>query len=187
MIMIDINELFRKRLLKEHEVDRFDATSALPDFHFGIEETCTYCGEYADSVDHCIPWAMLHTANESKRRSLRGITTPSCMWCNQKLMDNFYPTFAERLTTVESFVIREAKKYTGVPSWADEDICKLDFTLRSYVSKVQNIIRKLDQMRTWRYSKGWYKCIHTLKNRPELDYSHPKYCSFLVEFFQDIL
>jgi hypothetical protein len=131
-------------------------------FRFGMPGTCTYCGNTAKAIDHCILWSFLSAMH--KRHSWanrRGITTYTCPTCNSKLSDRFFDTFLERVEFINGYwqerYFARAKKQ---PAWSQDELMTVKYSLRSFIKN------KLDEVGLLKTQSEW---IGTDEFRYELE------------------
>ena len=102
-------------------------------YKFGKPGVCTYCGEYADTVDHCVPYSITRQeTKQNSRHKLIGFCCPSCGECNSLLGDKLFLTFQERLLFVNKQLKKKYSRHHVV--WDNEEIDELEGNLQKYVS-----------------------------------------------------
>ena len=110
----------------------------IPNFIFGDVNHCTYCGVTPTCVDHVIPVSQFSDKKRSGSKfSSTGIRTYCCHQCNSFLSDKYFPTFNERVLHIRGKLIAKSQPSSRCAVWSDEEIAKLDHTLRTYVANKQ--------------------------------------------------
>lgn len=117
----------------------------LPTFRFGNSNTCTYCGDRPQALDHVIPVSFQRT-HDGARKSSNGPLTWSCNLCNGLLGANWFDSFDDRCR----FVVDRLEYVTAPLEWQSFELAHLDYGLRQGI-KYENNRRK------WlRYRAQWY-------------------------------
>ena len=157
---------------------------ALPNFRFGIPNVCTYCGEAAHEIDHCVPVCLTGVSHRALHcLQNKGITTWACRFCNARLSGKVFPGMLERFAYIRKIIESKAEKVKDNPDWTDQEILALDYTLQTYIASCQEKQKKLKRMLAWENSSGFCLLVDQLKQRPELDRKNPKYKPTLRHFF----
>ena len=99
-------------------------------YKFGIPYTCTYCGEYADTIDHCIPYSILRTDGRKHRRLL-GFCCPACRECNCLLGNRVFTTFQDRVLYVNGTLKKKYGAHHVV--WDEEELEEVSGNLRKFI------------------------------------------------------
>lgn len=149
-------------------------------YKFGIPHTCTYCGEYADTIDHCIPYSVLRNETRKKNKLL-GFCCPACKECNCLLGNKVFTTFQERVL----FVNRTLKKKYGAHRvvWDKEELEEISGNLKKYI-QAENITFQISRDRIlWINGNSFRKMIKEVEEDLE--------SNFLIEnelkkFFIDV-
>jgi hypothetical protein len=157
----------------------------MPRFIFGNPDHCTYCGIKPNQIDHVIPLTQ-YTMISRKEKDNTGIRTYCCSGCNLSLSDKYFATFADRLIYAKGEIMKKSRRYSNHASWSDNEIARLDYTLRTYVANSQLKIRELDEREAWQKSFKFWECIATLNGVRCLDESSPKYVQWVDDYFYDI-
>ncbi len=101
--------------------------------HFGTRAVCTYCGDTANSIDHC--YAPVASQTNQKRhgagKTKYGATTNACTDCNCYLSDRRFDSFWDRCAFVQQRLENKAKPII----WTAEQIRQLDASLSSVVKR----------------------------------------------------
>lgn len=115
----------------------------IPSIKFGTEGVCTYCGDSATSVDHCIPVSFQTLEKRKGKMAKYGPQTPSCVHCNSKLASKCFDTFYDRCRYVSDLWQRELKPVL----WTQREIEGLSGWLRVRVNHEMN-------RRMWAYNRA---------------------------------
>jgi 5-methylcytosine-specific restriction endonuclease McrA len=118
------------------------------------DESCYYCGEIANTVDHVIPKSLLDKINSledeevaQELKSKRKLTVPACKECNCVLSNSFQRSLQERKTHLKKRLRRRYKKLLEMPNWAEDELKEIGPNLRHYIlagiSKKESIERRL--------------------------------------------
>lgn len=153
-------------------------------FVFGSRGTCTYCGGDGVSQDHVIPVSWFRKVPvRGSTSDRRGIRTWSCTYCNSVLSNNWFDTFSERCSYVESSYRRKYRRILGLDTWDEVELAELSGKLRSYV-ELQNSQRiALLELVEWNGSDSFYYNIEDLLWQPTVDVTSPYYSSTVADFF----
>ena len=155
----------------------------VPRFLFGDPSKCTYCGAPPHDVDHVIPRSQYQAAYQKGKRDVSGIRTYACKNCNGCLGDRYFPTFKARLEYAKENRMKKSRRFQNAASWDDEEIVRLDYTLRTYVASEQIRMRELDEEVTWQGSARFWLCIENLNTVHCLNPSHPAFKEWVADYF----
>lgn len=156
----------------------------IPDFIFGRDYMCTYCGEPATCIDHCVPWTYISSTKRNAHSSKRGLRTYACHDCNSFLTDTFHQTFMDRCVAVSQHWHKLLeKKFAKTPNWTEKELAQLDSNLRTFVESELDAMRRLRNRASFIGSKAFDKTLADLRKRPEFDVNSSLYSSFLYQWF----
>lgn len=148
-------------------------------YKFGIPYTCSYCGDLAETMDHCIPWSVAKR-NDNQRRNLIGFCCPACQDCQNILGNRVFSTFQDRVLFVKGKLRNRYGK--GHPVWDEEELSELSGNLRKYVEG-ENYKFNLSRSRIlWTNTNEFRKLISEVEEDLRWD---PKIPSELKKFFID--
>lgn len=118
-------------------------------FNFGHKCVCTYCGDFADCIDHTIPYSYFRNTG-SKRRKIEavGFLTPACAECNTILGDRIFSTFQERFKYVQYRLRLKYKKHLKV-IWDEEDLSGISGRLKQYVEQQNRLNKSIQRRLEW--------------------------------------
>lgn len=149
--------------------------SQLPNFKFGNETICTYCGDKASGRDHVIPVRYQHLHDQSRGRS-NGPITFACQRCNSKLGANWFDTFDERCRWMRDKIASIGLEVL----WHKWELAKLDYNLQRSIQYTQNYRKWQRERADWYESRDYWLNIENLQWRlEERSASNP----FLREYF----
>jgi hypothetical protein len=103
----------------------------------GDKYQCVYCGELADTMEHCPPVSLVGPDIEERYKD-RLILVPACHECNSALGDRYLLTLENRADFLVSFYKKKYKKFDRVVAWDLEELEELDGGLQQYVRGCQN-------------------------------------------------
>ena len=84
--------------------------------------TCFYCGDAAEHLDHCPPlaWIDSRTSEQWREASIPVVLLPSCSQCNQALGDRPLFTVLDRLLNLEN--ILHVRYERDAALWSDAEL-----------------------------------------------------------------
>jgi 5-methylcytosine-specific restriction endonuclease McrA len=94
---------------------------------------CVYCGQPADTLDHCPPLSRIDDYESLGLRRELYLTVPSCRHCNALAADSLQDNIFERIDYVKDRLSNKLKKYLKKIEWDDEEIEELGPSLASAV------------------------------------------------------
>ena len=104
----------------------------LPFFKFGHESVCAYCGEYADTTEHCIAVSYQGT-NDNSRTTGFGPITYACNDCNSSLTNRYFDTFKLKCEWANERLKRKCKAIL----WSKQELETLDHSLKTHIERQQ--------------------------------------------------
>lgn len=108
----------------------------------GSKTECAYCGDLANSIDHCTPaWFVAGNHELIKRYFL--VKVASCKDCNVRAGQKVDRTFVQRRRRIAAGLRRANRKTLSIADWEIDDIKRLGRGLRNYVKRGQEIQRWL--------------------------------------------
>ena len=163
--------------------DKNKLSNHLPPIRFGDPQTCTYCGEPAEALDHVIPFSFL-TCQQKRlpRHRNEGITTWACNDCNSLLGARYFSNWAARVTFVSSHNLKRLKK-NKTPHWSEEELEEVDHSLRTFIEEKQGELRRDRRRASWVGSVEWDDHLRELWGIPQLQKTDERYHPFLGSFF----
>lgn len=100
-------------------------------------EDCIYCGAYADTRDHFIPWSYNHVG---KRKNVFGKDTierdniyPSCKECNCIAGNKIFNTLEDKREYIQECLENKYRKILEMPDWTEKEIKELGYNLRNTI------------------------------------------------------
>jgi hypothetical protein len=115
---------------------RFDAPKYTRKYVIGDRYECVYCGEMADTLEHCPPLILVsNEISEEDRENL--LLVPACRECNTSLGDRYLLTLQDRAEWLVSFYKRKYKKFNRTVAWEEDEIDELDGGLKKFVAGCQ--------------------------------------------------
>ena len=104
---------------------------------------CFYCGEPANSIDHCPPISKCEYYKDIKNHYL----IPCCLNCNNLLANKTNFTPLERLACLKELLKKKYKTILQMPDWTDEELKEVKGQLKEYIqheiSKKEQLLRRL--------------------------------------------
>jgi hypothetical protein len=154
----------------------------LPSFCFGNDSTCTYCGDVASSMDHCIPVLSQSTFRKGKMPTY-GPRTPSCQACNGILGSKYFDTFLERC----QYVSDGWKSRVKPVIWTNKEINELQGQLRSFVS--QDVQRRLHVFNRsdWMDTRDFWLNLESLTWVQQLKQGDVRFHKGLFDYFRSTI
>jgi hypothetical protein len=98
----------------------------------GRNYICSYCGDAAETIDHCLPQSHVH----KHRRAYIGfiiLKTPSCQHCNSILGDKIFNDFAARKAHVNKKLCIKFKKELAFLAWDEDEMKEMGPGLRKRI------------------------------------------------------
>jgi len=93
---------------------------------------CTYCGVYANALDHIIPVSYDELSRKTAKYSKEN-TVPACNECNSHLSNLWYPSISERAGYLIEKYNQKYNKLLNQPEWEDWEIEELGVNLKRRV------------------------------------------------------
>lgn len=97
-------------------------------------ESCVYCGNPAECLDHVLPLRYANWQPEltpAERRLL--ILVPACWECNALAGSTPFQTFRAKRAYVHDRLLRRYRKLLDLPSWTEAEVNELSGNLREHV------------------------------------------------------
>lgn len=94
---------------------------------------CTYCGVYATSNDHFVPYSY----NSSSKKRVKSVQLqkeniyPSCKQCNSIASNKHFCTVKEKREYIQGVLRKKYKKLLKLPDWSQEELKEISYSLRS--------------------------------------------------------
>ncbi len=156
----------------------------VPDYRFGYQQYCTYCGAFPQDIDHCIAWAYI-SASGARRSNVKGITTHSCFKCNSKLSDRMFDSFIERVIFMRNYYAEVLKKYFG--NWTLKEIKQenFDYGLETFILDSYYTKQLCEERVKWTETKEFKEIMDqnkfaVIQNVEKLS---PNQSAYLIEYF----
>lgn len=102
----------------------------------GDRYECVYCGELADTVEHCPPVSIVGPEIEERYKDLL-LLVPACNECNAALGNRYLLTLEDRAEWLVSYYKRKYKKFNRAVAWDDDELEELTGGLKDYVGGCQ--------------------------------------------------
>ena len=152
----------------------------IPSIKFGNEGVCTYCGDVATAVDHCIPISFQTLENRLGKMRKYGPQTPSCHHCNSKLSSKHFDTFYDRCKFVSDSWSDELKPVL----WTQKEIEGLSGWLRNRVASEMNRRMWLFNRADWMDTRDFWLNIENLTWDERLSVGSKTFHPALYEYFK---
>jgi ribosomal protein L34E len=113
-----------KTTVKRHRMFLAHTYGHLYERHFSSRPGCFYCGDPADSIDHCPPLNFMEVKDQKwfKQRKIKFYTVASCSQCNRRLSNKPFLTLHERA----DYILRRLEKNTDeIVSWSEDEIMEM--------------------------------------------------------------
>lgn len=112
-------------------------------YHFiGKQYVCAYCGDPADTVDHCVPsWFVQGNVAIIARSKLFKVSC--CRECNMEAGMIVDRSFIARKQRIARNLRRKHASILRVAHWRQDEIAKLGYRLRTYVANGERLRRHL--------------------------------------------
>ena len=102
----------------------------------GDRYECVYCGELADTLEHCPPLILVGPELDDEfKESL--ILVPACHECNTALGDRYLLTLEHRAEWLVSFYKRKYKRFNRAVAWDEDEMDELTGNLKNFVRGCQ--------------------------------------------------
>ena len=97
--------------------------------------SCIYCGEASQCLDHVIPYSYTSAISYKYRNggSDPGFRVPACTQCNCILGDRIFRNLVERKEYIHKRLFVRLRKYVSCEKWEDHEIEGLGRNLRSTI------------------------------------------------------
>jgi hypothetical protein len=113
----------------------------------GQLQTCSYCGDYADTVDHCPPVLLKNEVPDSER-----FCVASCKHCNSMLGAKRLFTLLDRQMWVQLRLREKYKNELSVKVWSKEELAELGSGLRGRIKRAQAKTEKIRRRLSFDYN-----------------------------------
>lgn len=165
---------------KEGETsDRLDIS--LPNFFFGNEKICTYCGDPASGVDHIIPFVYQRSGKRTAAfKTQGGPVTGCCRYCNSIKGDKHFSSFDECCRYIRDRLDIEAKPVV----WSIKEIKQLDYKLQSYIESERKRRLWLRGRADWFESRDFLLNLENLLWIPCLQKQDEQYNKQMFNYFE---
>lgn len=103
------------------------------------ENSCVYCGEASDTVDHCPPLSLLYAngADFFRRKGCDLLVVPACRECNAALGPRPIFHIGARREFIRQKYVRRYFKMLDSARWTPEERHELGYNLRDIVDKAE--------------------------------------------------
>ena len=176
----------RSGFLEPKNVLEFQVGSQVyvPDYRFGYQQYCTYCGSQAQSIDHCVAWAYI-SALGARKSNVKGITTHACFKCNSKLNDRMFDTFIERVIFMRSYYSEVMKRYFGDWTMKEIEQQNFDYTLKTYIMDNYYTREQCEQRIKWTETKEFKEIMDQNKFSivNNIEKFTPGQKNYLIDYF----
>jgi len=142
------------------------------DYIFGIKGRCTYCGEDAEEIDHCIPRGLTGSIKTNKSR---GVRTYSCAECNSALSGRAFSTFYDRMSYARKKVEQRVSKAS---KWTQKEIDELDYSLATVIVAGSKKKEKSDSRMKWLNTKWYAQILKELRSSKIYDFNETMHAFF---------
>jgi uncharacterized protein YlaI len=118
----------------------FHEKQMVPDYLFGCQGICTYCGYTANTIDHVIPVSFFdgRIVRAGAVRS-KGVRTYACSDCNTVLSNKYFESFRKRCQYINQAIARRYKGILNLPVWTPEEFAELGKNFRSKLAEKMNL------------------------------------------------
>lgn len=108
--------------------------------HLGSADGCFYCGDVAESIDHCPPlsWCDAKQIKWFEEKKIKFYLVRCCNQCNQKLSNKPFFTLEERAEFVKQYLQDKLSKFVV---WDEEEIKEMSSMFKKMI-KAKNQQRK---------------------------------------------
>lgn len=95
-------------------------------------KNCVYCGDYASTKDHFVPWSFNNAPGKRKSQfALAGTELlDSCVECNSMASNNVFDTIEQKREFIQEKIERKYSKILKIPDWSENDLNELSSRLR---------------------------------------------------------
>ena len=161
-----------------------DIPVTMPKFRFGHPDTCSYCGEPADCIEHCIPYSFFRLAprKTNQQANAEGITTWACNECNFFLGSSVFPDWVERVEHVDTHLQKKLAK-NKTPERTPEEVDEDEGGLRDFIAAKLAELRRDQRRAAWVYSPKWAAHFSLLLEATQLDPRSPEFNPILRDYF----
>ena len=89
--------------------------------HYSSRTGCFYCGDHANTIDHCPPLSLCDLQEKKwfDKKKIGFYKVQCCRWCNQKLSNRFLLTLEERAAYILNSLERLADKFV---IWGEDEM-----------------------------------------------------------------
>ena len=95
---------------------------------------CAYCGEPADTIDHCTPaWFVQGNLRLIQRYTF--IKVSACIDCNIRAGMKVDNTFIDRRRRIAFSIRRKNQRILGIADWQPDEVARLGRSLQAYVKR----------------------------------------------------
>lgn len=115
----------------DHRKDRYK--KAPSERHERGYRLCVYCGQPADTLDHCPPLSRIDDYESLGLQRELYLTIASCNQCNRMASDSLQDNIFERIDHVKDRLSKKLKRHLKRVEWDDEEIEELGPNLTSAV------------------------------------------------------
>ena len=95
---------------------------------------CAYCGEPADTIDHCTP-AWFVGGNTKLIARYTFIKASCCLDCNARAGMKVDKTFIERRRRIAVSIRRSKQRLLAIADWEPDEVLRLGRSLQAYVKR----------------------------------------------------
>ena len=100
---------------------------------YGMYMGCFYCGERADTLDHCPPISRADDYLVFNLEEERWVLVDCCRECNGLLSDSLQETIVERAELLKLKLTRRYRSLLRTPKWTAKELRELGRMLRSSI------------------------------------------------------
>lgn len=107
------------------------------------ETICTYCGEFATTLDHVMPVsaaAKLYDVIMADRVRYRyGLKlVPCCGDCNHRLGGRFFTCISDKRLGLAKLLWKKHRRLLGTYDWQEDELARMGRMLHSYIESRDN-------------------------------------------------
>jgi uncharacterized protein YlaI len=112
----------------------------VPDYLFGCQGVCTYCGDICNEIDHVIPVSFFDgkVVRTSNMRG-KGVRTYACRECNGILSNKYFENFLDRCRYVNKKISQKYKRILNLPIWEEQEFKQLGKNIKSKLAEKLNL------------------------------------------------
>jgi hypothetical protein len=108
------------------------------DAPFG-ETICTYCGEFATTLDHVLPVSAAVSLYDvimgDRARYRHGLKiVPCCRDCNSRLGGRFFTCISDKRAALARLLRRRHSRLLGAYDWQNDELADMGHMLQVYIS-----------------------------------------------------